>query len=74
LRTGAPLPIEPGRLGSGHNRFQTASIALVVPVILRAFFSHLDEELIGRNDWRWVFAIIPMAWGCISPENATITI
>lgn len=62
VRARAPLPIEPGRLGSGHNWFQTASIALVVPVILLAFFSHLDEDLIGRIDWRWVFAVIPLAW------------
>lgn len=63
VRARAPLPIEPARLGSGHNWFQTASIAVVVPVILLAYASHMDEGLIERFDWRWAFAAIPLAWG-----------
>lgn len=63
VRVRAPLPIEPARLGSGRNWFQMASLALVVPVILLAYASHLDEGLIERFDWRWVFAAIPFAWG-----------
>jgi hypothetical protein len=51
VRMRAPLPIEPARLGSGHNWFQTASVAAVAPVILLAFFSHLDERIIERVDW-----------------------
>ncbi|MBD3731210.1 MAG: hypothetical protein IE934_00635 [Sphingopyxis sp.] len=58
----APLPIEPARLGSGTNWFQIASLAVVVPIILLAYASHLDEGLIDRFDWRWAFATIPLAW------------
>ena len=63
VRTRAPLPIDPARLGSGRNWFQMASLAIVIPIILFAYVSHLDEGLIGRFDWRWVFAAIPLAWG-----------
>ncbi len=60
----APLPIDPARLGSGRNWFHTASIAVVVPVILLAFASHLDERLIDRVDWwGWMLLIGPLAWG-----------
>lgn len=63
VRMRAPLPIEPARLGSGHNWFQTASIAVVVPVILLAFFSHLDERIIERVDWwGWMLLVVPLAW------------
>ncbi len=59
----APLPIDPARLGSGHNWFQTASIAVIAPVILLAFASHLDERLIDRVDWwGWILLIGPLAW------------
>jgi hypothetical protein len=59
----APLPIDPARLGSGHNWFQTASIAVVAPVILLAFASHLDERPIERIDWwGWILLIGPLAW------------
>ena len=58
----APLPIDPGRLGSGTSWFQIASLAVVVPIILLAYASHLDEGLIERFDWRWAFAAIPLAW------------
>ncbi|WP_422059920.1 hypothetical protein [Sphingopyxis sp.] len=64
VRVRAPLPIEAARLGSGHNWFQTASIAVVVPVILLAFFSHLDESIIDRIDWwGWMMLVVPLAWG-----------
>lgn len=64
VRSRAPLPIEPRRLGSGHNWFQTASIAVVIPVILLAFFSHVDEGLIERVDWwGWILLVGPLAWG-----------
>lgn len=64
VRVRAPLPIEPARLGSGHNWFQIASVAVVVPVILLAFFSHLDEGLIERVDWwGWMLLVVPLAWG-----------
>lgn len=64
VRTRAPLPIDPARLGSGHNWFQTASIAAVVPVIFLFFFSHLDEGLIERVDWwGWTLLVVPLAWG-----------
>ncbi|MDO9368306.1 MAG: hypothetical protein Q7T68_07035 [Sphingopyxis sp.] len=60
----APLPIDPQRIGSGHNWFQTASIAVVVPLILLAFFSHLDEGIIERVDWwGWLLLTGPLAWG-----------
>lgn len=63
VRSRAPLPIDPARLGSGHNWFQTASIAVVVPIILLAFFSHLDERLIERVDWwGWILLAGPLAW------------
>ena len=62
VRARAPLPIDPARLGSGRNWFQIASLAIVAPVILLAFFAHLVEGLIERLDWRWVFAAIPLAW------------
>ncbi|WP_448140596.1 hypothetical protein [Sphingopyxis fribergensis] len=58
----APLPIDPQRIGSGHNWFQSASLALVALLILVAYASHLDEGMIARIDWRWVFAAIPLAW------------
>jgi len=59
----APLPIDPARLGSGHNGFQTGMLLLVAALILFAYASHLDQGLIERADWRWVFAAIPLAWG-----------
>lgn len=59
----APLPIDPARLGSGHNWLQTAMLVLVAALILFAYASHLDEGLIARTDWRWVFVAIPLAWG-----------
>jgi len=62
VRARAPMPIDPARLGSGHNWFQTASIAAVVPIILLAFVAHLDEGIIDRVDWRWLFALAPLAW------------
>jgi hypothetical protein len=63
VRMRAPLPIEPGRLGSGHNWFQTASIAVVVPIILLAFFVHIDEGIIERVDWwGWILLTGPLAW------------
>lgn len=59
----APLPIDPARLGSGHNWFQTGSIVVVTPIILLAFFSHLDERLIERIDWwGWILLTGPLAW------------
>lgn len=59
----APLPIDPARIGSGNNWFQTASIAVIVPVILLFYFSHLDEGLIERVDWwGWILLIGPLAW------------
>lgn len=64
VRARAPLPIEPARLCSGHNWFQTATIAVIVPVILLSFFSHLDEGLIERIDWwGWILLVGPLAWG-----------
>lgn len=52
----APLPIDAGRLGSGTNWFQIASLAVVVPIILLGYFSHLDDGLIDRfgvgRSWR----------------------
>ncbi len=63
VRVRAPLPIDPARLGSGRNWFQAGSLALLVPIILLAYFTHLDEGLIERLDWRWVFAAIPFAVG-----------
>lgn len=63
VATRAPLPVDPQRLGSGHNWFQTASIAVIVPVILLYVFSHLDERLIERVDWwGWILLIGPLAW------------
>jgi hypothetical protein len=59
----APLPIDPARLGSGHNWFQTIMLALVAMLILFAYAMHLDEGLLARTDWYWVFAAIPLAWG-----------
>jgi len=59
----APLPIDPARLGNGHNWFQTIMLALVGALVLFAYAAHLDEGLIERADWRWVFAAIPLAWG-----------
>ncbi|HEY0596833.1 hypothetical protein [Sphingopyxis sp.] len=59
----APLPIDPQRIGSGHNWFQSASLALVVPVILLTCFSHLDERIIERVDWwGWMLLVVPLAW------------
>lgn len=59
----APLPIDPQRLGSGRNWFQTASIAVIVPVILLYVFSHLDERLIAHIDWwGWILLVAPLAW------------
>ena len=64
VRTRAPLPIDPVRLGSGRNWFQIGSIALVAPVIFLAFFSHVDDRLIERIDWwGWMVLIVPLAWG-----------
>ncbi|MDR6832870.1 MULTISPECIES: hypothetical protein [unclassified Sphingopyxis] len=59
----APLPIDPARLGSGHNWFQTIMLALVAMLILFAYAMHLDEGLLARTDRYWVFAAIPLAWG-----------
>lgn len=60
----APLPIDPRRIGNGHNWFQTASIAVVVPLILLAYFSHLDDGIIERVDWwGWLLLAGPLAWG-----------
>ena len=58
----APLPIDPARLGSGHNWFQTGLFTLVAALVLFAYAAHLDDGLIERTDWRWVFAAIPLAW------------
>lgn len=59
----APLPIDPRRIGSGHNWFQTASIAVIVPVVLLYVFSHLDKRIVERIDWwGWVVLIAPLAW------------
>ena len=59
----APLPIDPARIGNGHNWFQTASIVAIVPVVLLYVFSHLDERLIERIDWwGWILLIGPLAW------------
>ena len=63
VATRAPLPIDPARLGSGRNWFQTGMLAVVAALILLAYASHLDEGLIDRIDWRWVFAAMPLAWG-----------
>lgn len=59
----APLPIEAARLGSGRNWFQIASLAIIAPIILLAYASHIDEGLIERIDWRWIFGVVPLAWG-----------
>ncbi|WP_293701972.1 MULTISPECIES: hypothetical protein [unclassified Sphingopyxis] len=59
----APLPIDPARLRSGHNWFQTASIAATLPIIALAFFSHLDKSLIERTEWwGWLVLTGPLAW------------
>lgn len=63
VATRAPLPIDPARVGSGHNWFQTASIVAIVPVVLLYVFSHLDERLIERIDWwGWILLVGPLAW------------
>lgn len=59
----APLPIDPARLGSGRNWFQIASLAIMVPIILLAYITNLEEGLFARIDWRWVFVAIPIAVG-----------
>jgi hypothetical protein len=58
----APLPVDPQRIGSGHNWFQSASWLLIAALVLVAYASHLDEGMIARIDWRWVFAAIPLVW------------
>lgn len=59
----APLPVDPRLIGSGHNWFQTASVMVIVPVILLYVFSHLDERLVERIDWwGWIMLIGPLAW------------
>lgn len=58
----APLPVDPARLGSPHNWFNIAMLALIAPVILLAMFGHLDEGLIDRVNWGWLVLIVPAAW------------
>lgn len=58
----APLPIDPARLGSGHNWFQTGMLVLIGAIILLAYAAHLDEGMMDRIDWRWIFAAIPLAY------------
>lgn len=58
----APLPVDPQRIGSGHNWFQSVSWLLIAALVLVAYASHLDEGMIARIDWRWVFAAIPLVW------------
>lgn len=59
----APLPIDPARLGSGRNWFQTGALILIAAIILLAYAAHLDEGMMDRIDWRWIFAAIPLAYG-----------
>lgn len=60
----APLPVDPRRVGSGHNWFQIAFYGVVASLILIAVFGHVGgETMIERIQWGWFLAAVPLAWG-----------
>jgi hypothetical protein len=58
----APLPFDPERARIPHNWAQTAQYVIAVSIIALYFSSHLYTGLIEAIDWRWMLALVPIAW------------
>lgn len=58
----APLPVDPERARIPHNWYMTAQYAIAGFLLALYFSSHVNDQWIERIDWRWVFALVPIAW------------
>lgn len=58
----APLPIDPQRLGSGRNWFQTVMIALIGVMILAGYAIHADESLLKGPAAYLLVLGVPLVW------------